>query len=47
MTTAERPFDKCYLAILGHLPVKQGNNNYILTFQDDIIKYVVAVPIGQ
>jgi hypothetical protein len=27
--------------------VTQGKNKYILTFQDDISKYVVAVPIGQ
>jgi hypothetical protein len=27
--------------------VKQGNIKYILTFQDDLIKYVAAVPIGQ
>ena len=46
-TTAEHPFDKCYLDIVGPLPVTQGNNKYILTFQDDLSKYVVAVPLGQ
>jgi len=46
-TTAEHPFDKCYLDIVGPLPVTQGNSKYILTFQDDLSKYVVAVPIGQ
>jgi len=46
-TIAEHPFDKCYLDIVGPLPVTQGNNKYILTFQDDLSKYVVAVPIGQ
>ena len=25
----------------------QGNKKYSLTFQDDLSKYVVAVPIGQ
>jgi transposase InsO family protein len=46
-TTAEHPFDKCYLDVVGPLPVIQGNNKYILTFQDYLSKYVVAVPIGQ
>ena len=46
-TTAKHPFDKCYLDIVGPLPVTQGNNKYILTFQDDLSKYVVAVPLGQ
>ena len=45
--TAKHPFDKCYLDIVGPLPVTQGNNKYILTFQDDRTKYVVAVPIRQ
>jgi transposase InsO family protein len=27
--------------------VTQGNNKYILAFQDDLSKYVLAVPIGQ
>jgi len=45
-TTAEHTFDKCYLDIVSPLPVTQGNNKYILTFQDDLSKYVVAVPIG-
>jgi len=46
-TTAEHPFDKCYLDIVGPLPLIQGNNRCILTFQDDLSKYVVAIPIGQ
>jgi hypothetical protein len=44
---AEHPFDMCYLDIVGHLPVTQGNNKYISTFQDDLSKYMIAVPIGQ
>ena len=47
MTTAEHPFDKCYLGIVGPLPWTQGSNKYISMFQDDLSKYVVAVPIGQ
>ena len=46
-TTAEHPFDKCYLDIVCSVPVTQGNNKYILMFQDNLSKYVVAVPIGQ
>jgi len=46
-TTAKHPFDKGYLDIVGPLPVTQGNSKYILTFQDDLSKYVIAVPIGQ
>jgi len=45
--TAEHPFDNFYLDIVGPLPVTQGNNKYILTFQDDLSKYVLVVPIGQ
>ena len=47
MTTAEHPFEKCYLDVVGPLPVTQENNRYILTFQDDLSKYVVVVRIGQ
>jgi transposase InsO family protein len=46
-TAAKYPFEKCYLDMVGPLPVTQGSNKYILTFQDDLSKYVVAVPIGQ
>jgi transposase InsO family protein len=40
-------FEKCYLDVVGPLPVTQGGNKYVLTFQDDLSKYVVAVPISQ
>jgi hypothetical protein len=46
-TTAEHPFEKCYLDVVGPLPVMQGSNKYIQTFQDDLSKYVVAVLISQ
>ena len=46
-TTAKRAFEKCYLDVVGPLPVSQEGNKYILTFQDDLSKYVVAVPIRQ
>jgi hypothetical protein len=44
-TTAESPFEKCFLDVVGPLPATQGGNKYILTCQDDLSKYVVAVPI--
>jgi hypothetical protein len=44
-TTAERPFEKCYHDVVGPFPVTMEGNKYILTFQDDLSKYVVAVPI--
>ena len=46
-TTAEHPFEKCYLDVVRPLPVTQQNNRYILTIQGDLSKYIVAVPIGQ
>jgi hypothetical protein len=44
-TTAERSFEKCYMDVVGPLPVTTQGHKYILTFQDDLSKYVVAVPI--
>jgi len=44
-TTAKQPFEKCYLDVVGPLPVTMQGNKYILTFQDDLSKYVVAVAI--
>jgi transposase InsO family protein len=46
-TTAERPFEKSYLDIVGPLPETGMGNRYILTFQDDLSKYVIGVPIRQ
>ena len=46
-STAAHPFDKCYLDIVGPLPTSTTGNKYILTFQDDLSKYVVATPIRQ
>jgi transposase InsO family protein len=46
-TTTERPSEKCYLDVVGPLPVTLESNKYILTFQDDLSKYVIVVPIGQ
>jgi transposase InsO family protein len=46
-STAKQPFEKCYLDIVGPLTETEKGNKYILTFQDDLSKYVVAVPIRQ
>jgi transposase InsO family protein len=44
-TTAEHSFEKCYMDVVGPLPVTTLGHKYILTFQDDLSKYVVDVPI--
>jgi hypothetical protein len=46
-TTAEHPFEKCSLDIVGPLPETTNGNKYILTFQDDLSKFVNAIPIPQ
>jgi hypothetical protein len=46
-TTAEHPFEKCSLDIVGPLPETTKGNKYILTFQDDLSKLVNAIPIPQ
>ena len=46
-TTAEQPFEKCYLDVVGLLPVTQEGNKYILTFKDDLTQYVIATLITQ
>ena len=44
-TTAERPFIKCCFDVVGPLPETLQGSEYILTFHEDLSKYVVAVPI--
>ena len=46
-TTAEHPFEKCYFDVVGPISVTMEGNKHILTFQDDLSKYVVAVPMGK
>jgi hypothetical protein len=46
-TTASHPFEKCSLDIVGPLPTTKLGNRYILTFQDDLTKFMTAVPIPQ
>jgi hypothetical protein len=44
-TTANQPFEKCCLDIVGPLTETQKGNKYILTFQDELSKFLVAIPI--
>lgn len=44
-TTVSRPFERCALDIVGPTDVTNKGNKYILTFQDDLTKFVVAIPI--
>jgi transposase InsO family protein len=44
-TTAEHPFEKYYRDVADPLPVTLRGNKYIITFQDDLSMYVVAIPI--
>lgn len=44
-TTARKPFDKCALDIVGPTTETNRGNRYVLTFQDDLTKFVVAEPI--
>jgi hypothetical protein len=45
-TTASSPFQKLFLDLVGPLPKTLQSNNYILTLQDDLTKYSIAVPIA-
>jgi len=38
-------FDKVSMDILGPLPITENENEYILTIQDLLTKYSVAVPL--
>ncbi|GFG29979.1 hypothetical protein Cfor_02829, partial [Coptotermes formosanus] len=44
-TTANRPFDKCEPDIVGLTTVMNKGNRYVITFQDEITKFVAALPI--
>ena len=46
-STATHLFDKCNLEIVGPLPLSTAGSKYILTFQDDLSKYIMATPISQ
>lgn len=40
-------FDKLSLDIMGPLPITINNNQYILTMQDLLTKYSIAVPLKE
>ena len=44
-TTARRPFERCAIEIVGPTTETRKENMYVLTFQDDQTKFVVAEPI--
>ena len=47
ITTARYLFEKCALDIVGPLTETVSGNKYILTFLDDLSKFIMAIPIPQ
>ena len=43
--TQNQPWDKIYLDIVGPLDLTELGNKYILTCQDNLSKYVIAIPM--
>jgi hypothetical protein len=46
-STPEVVWEKCALDIVGPLSQISGGNRYVLTFQDELSKYTLAIPIEQ
>jgi hypothetical protein len=46
-TTVRHPVKKCALDIVGPMTETMSGNKYILTFEDDLSKFLVALPIPQ
>ena len=44
-STASKPFEKCFLDIVGPLVLTENGNKYMLTFQDDLTKFSEAIAI--
>lgn len=44
-TTSTYPFEKIFLDIVGPLNQTNNFNKYLLTFQDDLSKFSIAIPI--
>ena len=44
-TTSTKPFQKIFLDVVGKLPTSYKNNSYILTKQDDLTKFLLAIPL--
>ena len=45
--TPDSAFDKISMDIMGPLPKSQSNNQYILTIQDLLTKYSLAIPLRE
>jgi len=43
--TQSEPWNKIYLDIIGPLPITEEGYKYLLTCQDNLSKYVIAVPL--
>jgi hypothetical protein len=46
-TTTEVVWDKCALDIVGPLNQTDEGHKYVLTFQDELSKFTLAIPIIQ
>lgn len=44
-TTSNKPFEKIFMDIVGPLVISNSNNRYILTVQDDLSKFSLAMPL--
>jgi hypothetical protein len=44
-TTARQPFERCTLDKLAQTGVTNKGNRYILIFQDNLTKFMAAIPI--
>lgn len=42
----DTPWEKIYLDIVGPLPLTEQGNKYILTCQDNLSKYLIAIPMS-
>jgi len=42
--TARQPFERCALDIVDPTDVTNKGNRYILTFQEDLTKFMAAIP---
>ncbi|HBK83636.1 MAG TPA: hypothetical protein DDZ41_08575, partial [Flavobacterium sp.] len=44
-TTSKKPFEKIFLDIVGPMKETSSGNKYILTCQDDLSKFSIAIPL--
>lgn len=44
-TTASQPWERIAIDVVGPLPVTNGGNRYLLTVQDDLTKFLFAIPV--